>query len=565
MHASFRRALSAALVLSLGLSGGGPLVAAPSRDKDKDRDRIVHALNRLGYGARPGDVEAVARLGLDAWIDRQLHPETIADSGVTTRLASLRTVGLPSSELLSRYDIPPGAKREIQKRRAELGENASEEEMRQARQELIRKYAGGMEGPPRQVLEELQAAKLLRAVYSERQLDEVLVDFWLNHFNVFAGKGPEKFLLAEYEREAIRKHAWGKFEDLLRATAESPAMLFYLDNWLSVDPGAIARLQQQREARMQGRAFGFGRRRPGAPAGAGLAALPGQGRLRGLNENYAREIMELHTLGVDGGYTQKDVTEVARCFTGWTIKGLRQEHPEFTFEARLHDPGDKTVLGHTLKGGGKDEAEKVIHLLATHPSTARFVSYKLARHFVADEPPKVLVDRAAETFRKTDGDIRSVVKTIVTSREFFADESRGAKVKTPLEFVASAVRASGASVEDARDLLRRLASMGMPLYEQQPPTGYKDTAEAWVSTSGLLSRLNLALDLAAGRVRGVSFDTGALTSEHYGPALADALAARLLPGGLTASTRETLDREIESSTPARVAGLILGSPEFQRR
>jgi uncharacterized protein (DUF1800 family) len=265
-------------------------------------------------------------------------------------------------------------------------------------------------------------------------------------------------------------------------------MLFYLDNWLSADPKAA-----------EGRRF--------APR-----------RARGLNENYAREVMELHTLGVDGGYTQKDVTEVARALTGWTIGGLRRGRPEFVFNARVHDRGDKTVLGTRIKGGGIDEGERILRMLANHPSTARFISTKLARRFVADEPPAALVDRAAETFRRTRGDIREVVRTIVTSPEFFAPEAREAKVKTPLEFVVSAVRASGAEVSSARELARRIAAMGMPLYQQQPPTGYKDTADAWVSTSGMLARLNFAADLGAGRVAGVTTpartvaDTGALVA-----------------------------------------------------
>ncbi|HET9314785.1 MAG TPA: DUF1800 domain-containing protein, partial [Vicinamibacteria bacterium] len=254
---------------------------------------------------------------------------------------------------------------------------------------------------------------------------------------------------------------------------------------------------------------GFGFARPRTVDADGPPAQP-QGRRRGLNENYAREIMELHTLGVDGGYTQKDVTEVARCFTGWTIRDLRRGDPEFAFQERLHDRGDKTVLGQTIRAGGRDEGERVIHLLATHPSTARFVSYKLARRFVADEPPASLVDRTAARFRETGGDIRKVVETIVTSAEFRAPEARQAKVKTPLEFVVSAVRASGGGVVDARALARRIADMGMPLYLQQPPTGYKDTADAWVSTSGLLARMNFAVDLANGRVAGAPVDVAAL-------------------------------------------------------
>jgi uncharacterized protein (DUF1800 family) len=302
-----------------------------------------------------------------------------------------------------------------------------------------------------------------------------------------------------------------------------------------------------------------------APADTPAPARQREGRRRGLNENYARELMELHTLGVDGGYAQKDVTEVARCFTGWTIKGLRDQDPYFEFEPRMHDPGDKVVLGQKIKGGGKGEGEKVLHLLATHASTARFISYKLARRFVADEPPPDLVDRAAETFRRTDGDIRAVVATIVRSPEFFAPEARAAKVKTPLEFVASAVRAAGGELDDARELARRVGEMGMPLYLQQPPTGYKDVADAWVSTSGLLARLNFALDLAAGKVAGVRVDAAALAGEAAdAEALTRALAGRLVPGGLSESTQATLDAEAVKD-PARIAGLLLGSPEFQRR
>jgi uncharacterized protein (DUF1800 family) len=487
-----------ALVLSLALAAAAAALGAqtaplPATEEDA---LIVHALNRLGYGPRPGDVDRVRSLGLDKWIDAQLHPERIADPAVTARLAALPTLRLSTGDLTARYELPREARKEIQARRAELAE-ASEEQMREARRDFMQKYRDRMDGTPQQVVQELQSAKILRAVYSERQLDEVMADFWMNHFNVYAGKGPVKFMVGEYERDVIRPHAWGRFEDLLRATAESPAMLFYLDNWLSADPNAPPTGFGGR-----GRRGGFFAARPGGQAQ----------RKRGLNENYAREIMELHTLGVDGGYTQKDVTEVARCFTGWTMRNPRQGEPRFFFNDRIHDRGDKVVLGHKIKGGGKNEGDEVIHLLATQPATARFISYKLARRFVADEPPKVLVDRAAETFHRTDGDIRAVVKTIVTSPQFVSPTARAAKIKTPFEFVVSAVRASGAEVDDARGLAGRVASMGMPLYLQQPPTGYKDTADAWVSTSGLLARLNLALDLAGGRVRGVSTDPARVVS-----------------------------------------------------
>ena len=524
---------SAALLAWIALAA--PVLAAPAAPRrpagSSDDAQIVHALRRLTYGPRPADLAEARRIGLEAWILRQLRPERIADDAVEARLRSLPTLSLSSGEILSRYDPPPALKKEIQKRRAELGDNASEDEMRRARREIASEYKDKMAGPPRRPVEELQQAKVLRAVYSERQTGEVLVDFWMNHFNVFAGKGQDKFLLTAYERDVIRPHAWGRFEDLLKATAQSPAMLFYLDNWLSTAPGA--NLQDLR------------RRRPNAP---------GAKRKAGLNENYAREVMELHTLGVEGGYTQADVTEVARCLTGWTIRGLRQNDPRFVFLEAAHDRGDKTVLGHRIKANGIKEGEDVLHLLATHPATARFISYKLARRFVADEPPAALVDRAAATFRKTDGDIREVVRTIVTSPEFGAPEFRQAKVKTPFEFVVSAVRATGAEVGDASALAQRVAQMGMPLYQQQPPTGYKDTAEAWVSTGGLLARLNFALDLSAGRVRGVTVDADRLAPEA------------LVPFGLSEATRKTIASEGGPALdPARTAGLILGSPEFQRR
>ena len=559
---------AAGLALAVALAVPAAALASKKLPVSPDPDAtIVHVLNRLGFGPRPGDVAKVRAMGLDKWIDQQLHPERIADPAVATRLGPLRSLHLSTGELIARYAVPPQARKEIQEKKAELGNNPSEEQVRAARREFMQKYRDRMDGTPQDVVQDLQSAKVLRAAYSERQLDEVLADFWMNHFNVFAGKGPVKFMIGEYERDVIRPHAWGKFEDLLRATAESPAMLFYLDNWLSADPNAQPAELRDRPPRGRLGRGPFGRR-PWFMGDRPAAAPPGQGKgqKRGLNENYAREIMELHTLGVDGGYTQKDVTEVARCFTGWTMRNPRQGEPSFFFNDRIHDHGDKVVLGHRIvaKGGGKNEGDEVIHILATHPSTARFVSYKLARRFVSDEPPKALVDRAAETFRKSGGDIRAVVKTIVTSPEFLSPATRSAKVKTPFEFVVSAVRATGADVGDARALTQRIAAMGMPLYQQQPPTGYKDTAEAWVSTSGLLARLNLALDLAAGRVRGVSVDASRLV-----PASAasdpDAVAAQLVPSGLAESTRKTLESEAAAADPARVAGLILGSPEFQRR
>ncbi|PYQ25264.1 MAG: DUF1800 domain-containing protein [Acidobacteria bacterium] len=473
--------------------------------------QIIHVLNRLAFGPSLEDVRRVRAMGVDRYIAEQLAPESIEEPfELGWRLAALETLKYNAVQLRQLYGPLPSIRGF----------------------KLPSEFAKARSERARAVAREAAQARILRAVLSRRQLEEVMVDFWFNHFNVFAGKELDDLWIGDYEQRAIRPFVLGRFRDLLFAVTKHPAMLVYLDNTLSTAPGS-----------------------PG-----------GRNSRVGLNENFAREVMELHTLGVDGGYTQKDVTEVARCFTGWTMRNPRQGEPSFFFNDRIHDHGDKVVLGHRIvaKGGGKNEGDEVIHILATHPSTARFVSYKLARRFVSDEPPKALVDRAAETFRKSGGDIRAVVKTIVTSPEFLSPATRSAKVKTPFEFVVSAVRATGADVGDARALTQRIAAMGMPLYQQQPPTGYKDTAEAWVSTSGLLARLNLALDLAAGRVRGVSVDASRLV-----PASAasdpDAVAAQLVPSGLAESTRKTLESEAAAADPARVAGLILGSPEFQRR
>ena len=476
-------------------------------------------------------------MGLAAWLDRQLHSDRIPDTRTAAMLDSLETHGLSTAALFEGYDLPREAKKEAQRSLAAMADTASEEERRKARREFVRKYAPEMEGSPRQVLNELAEAKLLRAIMSERQLEEVLVDFWLNHFNVYAPKGPVKFMVAEYEREAIRKHAWGRFEDLLLATASSPAMLFYLDNWLSAAPNA---------------------RSP-----------------RGLNENYGREILRASRPGCRRRLQPEGRDRGGPVLHGLDHTGPARGRPPVRF---LH-AGPRSARqggpGHSHRGGRPGRGPPVIHLLATHPATARFIATKLVRRLVSDEPPPVLVDRAAATFRRTDGDIRAVVTSIVTASEFLSPAWRAAKVKTPLEFVVSSVRASGAQVLHARELARRLAEMGMPLYQQQPPTGYKDTADAWVSTSGLLARLNFALDLAAGRVAGLVVDpqrfaeeakVGAAEGAPHNVALAEAMARHLVPTGLGASTRATLLREAgEGLDAARVAGLLLGSPEFQRR
>jgi hypothetical protein len=433
-----------------------------------------------------------------------------------------------------------------------------------------------MNNPVGVVTGELAQAKLLRAVYSQRQFEEVMTDFWFNHFNVFVDKGLDRLMLTSYERDVIRAHALGKFEDLLVATAKSPAMLFYLDNWLSVGPDSAKAL--------------------GIPAHPGPypppRPKPGK-RTSGLNENYGRELLELHTLSVNGGYSQRDVTEAAKVFTGWTIDNPAQGGG-FKFDLRMHEPGPKFVLGHRIKPKGEGEGLELLHRLATSPQTAHFISLKLAERFVADDPPPALVDRMAKTFLKKKGDIREVLNTLFHSPEFWDDQTYRAKVKTPLEFVASAVRTTGAEVEDALPLTRQLNNMGMPLYGAQPPTGYSMKAETWISSSALLNRMNFALALTRGKIKGVKLDTAQLAGSSPQPPDAtltlSTLETSLIAGGVSNQTHDSIAAQIEAAKqngaqpkadkkggprkaedtahPADVstiAGLLLGSPEFQRR
>jgi uncharacterized protein (DUF1800 family) len=385
--------------------------------------------------------------------------------------------------------------------------------------------------PPMFVNQELIDNKLYRGLYSNRQLEEVLVDFWLNHFNVFNGKGPARMLLTSYERDAIRPNVLGKFRDLLLATARHPAMLYYLDNWQSQAP---------RED---------------------LPAPPANARRPGLNENYGRELMELHTLGVDGGYTQDDVIAVARAFTGWTIYDVNRI-AEFQFNPAFHDRKEKKVLGHPIAaGGGEEDGVQVIDILARHPSTARFISRKLAQRFVADDPPASLVDRMAKTFTATSGDLRAVMETLLTSREFLSEGAWQAKLKSPLEMVVSAVRALGADVTDPTALAQRITEMGQPLYGKAEPTGYSTTADAWANSAGFLGRINFAGALAAGQIDGVKVDAARL------PNTGDAAARRLLGTAASPATLSQLEKKAASQplSPASVAAVEIASPDFQRR
>jgi len=453
-------AAAMAAAASAELTAAGPRIPAPGAVHNA---AITHVLNRLTFGPRPGDVERVRMMGVEGWLDEQLHPARIDDGAVEAMLPQLGTA-------------PDGA---------------DQKELRQfARQQVIT----------------LASEKLLRAMYSERQLQEVLVDFWFNHFNVYAGKGRTAMFLPSYDRDVIRPHVFDRFRDLLEADAKSPAMLFYLDNWLSAaedanrEPGSGIR-----DPRVRRRPGRFGSRIP-APASRIPAGAKQKKRVRGLNENYGRELLELHTLGVDSGYTQQDVINVARAFTGWTID--RDGH--FRFVAALHDTGEKMVLGHRIKaGGGVEEGEQVLDILASHPATAHHIAFELTQRLVSDEPPPALVDRAAKRFLETKGDLREVVKTIVTSPEFLAPDVRNAKFKTPFELVVSAVRTTGAAVADARPFVQTLQQLGEPLYMCQPPTGYHDTADAWVSAGGLVTRMNFATRLASGNMPGVTLPSGA--------------------------------------------------------
>jgi uncharacterized protein (DUF1800 family) len=524
--------------------------------------RILQALDRLTFGPRSGDVERVRAMGLRKWIDLELHPERTPENPVLEdKLRALDTLAMTSDELVRDYPPPQIVRQMVagqvpfpsdpdrrlmirklaaryQKRQGQADPNAPDPqeisslltpvEIRALRtgtpqerlaafqalptdkqDDVIAALPNGMRqnlfalappelrrrvelanGPEQVVARDLMEGKLLRAIYSNRQLDEVLVDFWFNHFNVFLDKGADHYLVTVYERDAIRPHVLGKFKDLLEATAKSPAMLFYLDNWQS--------------------------------------AGPGNGAHRGLNENYGRELLELHTLGVDGGYTQKDVTEVARCFTGWTID-QPQRGGKFVFNPRLHDKGEKVVLGVKIPaGGGIEDGEKVLDILAHHPSTARFISKKLAMRFVADDPPATLVDRMARTFLKTDGDLREVMRTMIGSKEFWSVGAYRSKMKSPLEMVASAVRAVNGDVDFAIALANQVAQLGEPLYRKQEPTGYSNSGKEWVNSAGLLARMNFALQLANNRVPGVKV--------------------------VAAETAKANDP---------VAGVGLGSPEFQ--
>ena len=576
--------------------------AAAHREQAADQ-QVLHALNRLAFGPRPGDVQRVRAMGLDQWIDQQLHPERIPDSKVQQVLARYPTFGRQENALLQQYADAQRDRRQI---RADSGASMSRQDsivLRQRGEQL------------RGVVTDLQSAKVARAVASERQLQEVMTDFWFNHFNVFIRKGgPQPFYMRSYE-QGIRERSFGNFRDLLGFVAKSPAMLFYLDNARSMaDSGQPTAASIAMQTRMNA----LGRRRARQNPAPRPQQQQAQRRRQGLNENYGRELLELHTLGVDGGYTQQDVIEVARALTGWTIR-QPQEGGGFIFRPVMHDAAPKTVLGRRLAGGrGIEDGEQVLDIVARHPSTARYIATKLARRFVSDTPSTALVDRAAATFTRTDGDIREVVRTIIDSPEFFSASAYRSKVKSPFEVVVSAARALGAEPDPTPRTAGAIALLGQPLYAHQAPNGYAETGGAWINTGSILNRINFGLAAAAGRLPGVSvatspFDAQLATAQREQQV--DAVVSALLGGSVSPDTRAILlsgdhpmiasgaveraaqqsqmaepEESMEPMQPmqprraaarnmvmgrpgeiprlqglAQIIGLALGSPEFQRR
>jgi len=604
--------------------------------------QILHVLNRLTFGARPGDAAEVKRLGVERWIDLQLNPERISENpALAAKIEPLESLKLLTWQINEKYAPPqpvkvqrfepasvlaptqirtmysgtvderrellmsipanirsdllaaappqftegiPELQEEVAKARqaqqqaqqAErrrlmppLNELLAQDQIRQLRmgtdqeklaiidsldpqkrQQVLRslgpqalqglpqlrREAMALTQPQQLVNAELIENKLYRAIYSNHQLEEVLVDFWMNHFNVYNGKGPARVLLTSYERDAIRPYVFGHFKDMLLATARHPAMLIYLDNASSQAP------------------------RDDVP----MPLLPNQQppRRPGLNENYGRELMELHTLGVDGGYTQEDVVAVARAFTGWTVVEPNK-YAEFNFNGNMHDRKEKQVLEHVLpQGRGEQDGLDVIDILVHHPSTAKFISKKLAQRFVADDPPQPLIDRMAATFTRTDGDLRAVLKTMFSSPEFSSEGAFQAKLKSPLEIVVSSDRAVNADAVDTTALAQRIADLGQPLYGKVEPTGYPNTGESWASTAGILGRINFATDLTAGRIPGVRTDMS-----RFNFKLPAAVATELLGTPPSAATIESIEKGIQGKevTPSMLATVVLSSPEFQRR
>jgi uncharacterized protein (DUF1800 family) len=541
-----RTALLATILLA-ACGGPRPLaVPAPSaaRRSLTAEQQAAHVLNRLAFGPGPGDVERVARAGVDRWIDQQLHPEAIPDTALDTLLASL-AVWNKSAQTLASLMPPKDLLMAALKEERGMAP-AAPFAMTAADSALLKAIVARTPA----LDAEVPAQRVLRAQLSERQLVEVMTDFWENHFSVFTGKMPTKFALLEYDRDVIRPRALGKFRDLLGAVAHSPAMLYYLDNWLSVADTQRLTLPEW-----------------GLRKATGLA--PPKKKRAGLNENYGRELLELHTLGVDGGYTQHDVVDVARALTGWGMQ-FGTNGP-FSFRPEMHDAEPKEVLGHELAPGrGQEDGEDVLDLLARHPATARFIATKLARRFVSDTPGRPLIERAASTFRRTDGDIGAVVRTIVTSPEFFSRAAYRAKVKTPFELVVSARRILNAQPDTTPQSAQAMARLKQPLWGRQAPNGWPETGDQWITAGSLLDRINFGVQLGTGKaLPGAALERWPWWNELSQAPFerqVDGVVAHLLGGNAPKETRRAL-LEGAGARPSLAAliGLALGSPEFQRR
>jgi uncharacterized protein (DUF1800 family) len=472
--------------------------------------KVIHILNRLSLGIRPGEIEQVQKIGINKYIQQQLNPDSIPESPILTeKLSKLDTINLSPVELFQRYN--PNRKIDIQ------SPIPADKKIQQQQ--------------ARQVTNQSIEAKLWRSIYSQRQLNEVMVDFWYNHFNVYADKGIDKLWVGAYEQQAIRPYAMGKFRDLLGATARHPAMLFYLDNWQNSVPNSTEK-----------------------------------GRNQGLNENYARELMELHTLGVDGGYKQDDVISLAKILTGWGFKQPGQKVPDgysFQFNSNRHDFSNKTFLNQNIIGSGIGEGEQALDLLSRHPSTAHQISFKLAQYFVADNPPKSLIDKLSNRFLTTDGDIKLVLDTLFHSPEFWNSKSYGTKFKTPYQYAISSVRSTGTDVNNVKALNDFLKQLGMPIYGCPTPNGYKNTQDAWLNPDSMTRRINYATNLAKGKLpisASITIPTNPST-----PVPIVAIDPVKLSTTLGNSFSTQTQQAISSSNPDIRAALILGSPEFMRK
>ena len=612
----------AAVAIYAVLMPAGVLAAGGASDKKglTDDQKILHVLNRLGFGARPGDVEKVKAIGLQKYIEQQLNPSSIDDRLAEAKVKNLEIFNMTTAEVFAKYPNPGALLRQLEGgRQAQAakqqqaqadkpaGNDQADQEMteaqrRERQQKLNALYREYNLRPANQLMPQIAANRILRAAYSERQLQEVMVDFWQNHFNVFAGKAAVRWYIPSYERDVLRKNALGNFKDLLIGTAQHPAMLFYLDNFESVSPnskgpGNGQQAERLRELLASGRELPP-RMRERLKRQYGVNDAELDTRLdqmrknpptaqkrpqRGINENYARELMELHTLGVDGGYTQNDIVEVAKAFTGWTIadpRGYRRsaaqmikgeenrrldrlqriagvpddiDSGEFYFNANGHEKGTKTVLGQKIDEGGLKDGLKVIDLLVDHPSTAKFIARKLAVKFVSDNPSEALVNRVADAFHKSGGDIKTTLRTLFTNKEFFAPENYRAKIKTPFELAISSIRALGAETNGSPAMLAMLRKLGEAPYGYQAPTGYPDRAEDWVNTGALLERLNFAVAVASNQIPGTKVDLKSYEGKTREQTL-DKAVASILNGEVSAATRATLRKQVEQPLPEVKAG-----------